>query len=155
MIKLIRVDYRLIHGQVAVSWTSFLGADSILLVSDTLQNDKIRKETLLLSTPANTKVVAKNTSDAIDVLKSGKTDSYKVFVVCETMSSADKIARAMGEKEINLGNLEFSDGKTKISRSVYVNDEEKRLIQNLVNDGYNVFSQMIPTDKKIEAIKAI
>ena len=155
MIKLIRVDYRLIHGQVAVSWTSFLGADSILLVSDTLQNDKIRKETLLLAKPANTKLVAKNTSDAIDVLKSGKTDSYKVFVVCETMSSADKIARAMGEKEINLGNLEFSDGKTKISRSVYVNDEEKRLIQNIVNDGYNVFSQMIPTDKKIEAIKAI
>lgn len=36
MIQMIRVDYRLLHGQVAVSWTSALGADCILLVSDTV-----------------------------------------------------------------------------------------------------------------------
>lgn len=42
MIQMIRVDYRLLHGQVAVSWTSALGADCILLVSDTVLNDKLR-----------------------------------------------------------------------------------------------------------------
>ena len=39
MIKAVRVDYRLLHGQVAVSWTSALGADCLLLVSDTVKND--------------------------------------------------------------------------------------------------------------------
>ena len=43
MIQMIRVDYRLLHGQVAVSWTSSLGADCILLVSDTVLNDKLPK----------------------------------------------------------------------------------------------------------------
>ena len=106
MIKLIRVDYRLIHGQVAVSWTASLGADAILLVSDTLQNDTIRKETLLLAKPSNVKLVAKDTQGAIDILKSGKTDHYKVFVVCETLEIADKVAgtalaaNAQGEDEI-------------------------------------------------------
>lgn len=37
MIKSIRVDYRLLHGQVAVSWTASLGADCLLLVSDTVK----------------------------------------------------------------------------------------------------------------------
>ena len=39
MIKSIRVDYRLLHGQVAVSWTASLGADCLLLVSDTVKNE--------------------------------------------------------------------------------------------------------------------
>ena len=41
MIKSIRVDYRLLHGQVAVSWTASLGADCLLLVSDTVKNDPL------------------------------------------------------------------------------------------------------------------
>ena len=48
MIQMIRVDYRLLHGQVAVSWTSALGADCILLVSDTVLNDKLRLQALSL-----------------------------------------------------------------------------------------------------------
>lgn len=48
MIQMIRVDYRLLHGQVAVSWTSALGADCILLVSDTVLNDKLRLQALPL-----------------------------------------------------------------------------------------------------------
>lgn len=49
MIQMIRVDYRLLHGQVAVSWTSALGADCILLVSDTVLNDKLRLQALSLA----------------------------------------------------------------------------------------------------------
>lgn len=155
MIKLIRVDYRLIHGQVAVSWTASLGADAILLVSDTLQNDTIRKETLLLAKPSNVKLVAKDTQGAIDILKSGKTDHYKVFVVCETLEIADKVARAVGEKQINLGNIAFEEGKKKLDRSIYVDENDSELIKSLASDGFDVFLQMVPSDKKLEAVKLI
>lgn len=155
MIKLIRVDYRLIHGQVAVSWTASLGADAILLVSDTLQNDTIRKETLLLAKPSNVKLVAKDTQGAIDILKSGKTDHYKVFVVCETLEIADKVARAVGEKKINLGNIAFEEGKKKLDRSIYVDENDSELIKSLSSDGFDVFLQMVPSDKKLEAVKLI
>lgn len=64
MIQMIRVDYRLLHGQVAVSWTSALGADCILLVSDTVLNDKLRLQALSLAKPEGCKVVVKNTEDA-------------------------------------------------------------------------------------------
>ncbi|MGQ7898757.1 PTS sugar transporter subunit IIB [Enterococcus faecium] len=155
MIKMVRVDYRLIHGQVAVSWTSSLGVDAILLVSDTLENDPIRKETLLLAKPTNVKLIAKNTQEAIDVIKSGKTDDYKVFIVCETIQSAAKIAEAFDIKEINLGNVAFSDGKKKLDKAIYVNDEEMNVIRDLVNKGHDVFLQMVPSERKIQAAKLI
>mgnify|MGYP000455945251 FL=1 len=105
MIQMIRVDYRLLHGQVAVSWTSALGADCILLVSDTVLNDKLRLQALSLAKPEGCKVVVKNTEDAVKALQSGVTDKYKLFVVCETIQQAGAVAKAMGVKKINLGNV--------------------------------------------------
>ena len=60
MIKLIRVDYRLLHGQVAVSWTSTLGVDCLLLVSDTVKGDQLRLNALKMAKPAGVKVVIKS-----------------------------------------------------------------------------------------------
>ena len=51
MIKNLRVDHRLLHGQVAFSWSSFLGADCILLASDSLLNDELRLTTVKIARP--------------------------------------------------------------------------------------------------------
>ena len=52
MIKLLRVDKRLLHGQVAFTWTASVGADCILIACDTLQDDPLRLTTIKLSKPA-------------------------------------------------------------------------------------------------------
>ena len=43
MIKLLRVDHRLLHGQVAMAWTQSLDSDCILIANDAVVNDNIRK----------------------------------------------------------------------------------------------------------------
>ena len=55
MIKITRVDERLVHGQVAFAWTNSLGADCILVVNDEAAADKIRATTLKLAAPAGIK----------------------------------------------------------------------------------------------------
>lgn len=155
MIKLIRVDYRLLHGQVAVSWTGTLGADALLLVSDTLKHDKLRMQMLALAKPSGVKVVVKNTHEAIDVLQSGKTDNYSLFIICETVEIAAQIIREFNLKQLNLGNITFAEGKQKISKSIYVNNEEKKTIKGLIDEGVDVFIQMVPTENKIEAKNVI
>ena len=83
MIKLLRVDHRLLHGQVAFSWTQFLGADCILIANDSLMQDELRKTTIKLAKPQGVKVVMKNIQDSVDAINSGVTDKYKLFVVVE------------------------------------------------------------------------
>ena len=112
MIQMIRVDYRLLHGQVAVSWTSALGADCILLVSDTVLNDKLRLQALSL-------------------------------------------AKAMGVKKINLGNVAFSEDARQVSTSVFLTPENEAYVKELLGEGYELFIQMIPADAKTDAAKAI
>ena len=77
MIKLLRVDHRLLHGQVAFSWTTNLGADCILIANDGIMHDDLRKTTVKLSKPAGTKLVIKNIEDSIAAINSGVTDIYR------------------------------------------------------------------------------
>ena len=51
MIKLLRVDYRLVHGQVAISWSRHIGADCILVANDEVAKDEMRQSMLRLSKP--------------------------------------------------------------------------------------------------------
>lgn len=149
MIKMIRVDYRLLHGQVAVSWTSMLGADCLLLVSDTLKKDALRMQTIKLAKPEGVKVVAKNLEEAIQALQSNITDKYHLFIICETIDLAAKISKAIGMKTINLGNVPFAEGKRQISKSVFLNENEESMLKELLNNDYDLFIQMVPTEKKI------
>ena len=74
MVLMTRVDCRLLHGQTAVSWTSGLGADCILIANDSVATDDLRKTTMKLAKPAGAKLVIKNIEDSITALKSGVTD---------------------------------------------------------------------------------
>ena len=95
MIKLLRIDHRLLHGQVAFSWIKQLGTDCILLACDTLLNDKLRMSAIKMAKPSGVKVVAKTVDDAVAAIKSGVTDKYKLFIVVESVEDADRLARAL------------------------------------------------------------
>ena len=51
MIKKLRVDYRLVHGQVAISWSRALGVDCILVANDEVAKDEMRQSMLRISKP--------------------------------------------------------------------------------------------------------
>lgn len=64
MIKKLRVDHRLLHGQVAFSWTSALNVDCILIANDSVMKDELRKTTLKMAKPNGVKLVMKNIEDS-------------------------------------------------------------------------------------------
>ena len=143
MIQLVRVDYRLLHGQVAFSWTAGLGADCILLVSDTLLDDPVRVASVKLAKPPGVKVVVKNIEESI-------TDKYKLFVVCETIEGAVRFIKETGTGSLNLGGTRPGKEKKEIAPVVYVSHEEEKLLDEIKKDGVDIFVQMIPESKKIK-----
>ena len=150
MIQATRVDYRLLHGQVAVSWTSALGADCLLLVSDTVKNDPLRMNALKLAKPAGVKVVIKNTQEAVEALKSGVTDKYKLFIICEDLKIAKAVMEATGEKDLNIGNTPYREGTKQYGKSAHLLPEEEQLVREMMESRKNLFIQMVPAEKKIK-----
>ena len=83
---------RLLHGQVAFSWTQNLGADCILIANDDVPTNDIRKTTIKLAKPQGVKLVIKSIEDSIHALQSGVTDKYKLFIVVDSIKDAYKLA---------------------------------------------------------------
>lgn len=149
MIVLCRVDHRLLHGQVAFSWTNAVGADSILIANDDVVNDEMWKTTLRLAKPSNTKLVIQNMEKAINSINSGKTDKYKLLIVVRTIKDAHKLAMSCSQiKSINLGGTKKEEGYEQISKAIFVSDEDIALIKDLQNKGIEVEIRQLSSDSK-------
>ena len=156
MVLMTRVDCRLLHGQTAVSWTSGLGADCILIANVAVVKDDLRKTTMKLAKPSGTKLVIKNIEDSITALNSGVTDKYKLFIVVESIADAAKLSLAVpAVDKVNLGLVKAKEGTRNISKSINVLPEEEILIRKMVEAGIEVEIRQVPNDKKVNAVSVL
>lgn len=156
MIKLLRVDHRLLHGQVAFSWTNGVGADCILVASDSVVHDDVWKTTLKLGKPAGVKLVIKNIADSISAINSGVTDKYKLIIVVQTIADAKRLSDGCESiKSINLGNTKESKTTTTLSKQVFVTEEEKDILKELMGKGIEVEIRALVDDTKIDVQKVL
>lgn len=152
MIKLLRVDHRLLHGQVAFSWTNGLGADCILVASDLVVNDEVWRTTLKLGKPAGVKLVIKNMQDSINSINSGVTDKYNLIIVVQTIKDARLLAENCESiKSINLGNTLEREATKQLTKQIFVTKEEVEDIKYLEEKGVEVEIRPLVGDKKIQA----
>lgn len=151
MIKMTRIDYRLLHGQVAFAWTKNLSANAILIANDNVVNDSFRKQTLNLAKPNDTKLIFKSIDDSIAAIKSGVTDKYNVFIVVENVHDAYRLAKGTTEiNKINLGLSAKRDDSKNIAKAVYVTDEEIKELTELENSGIEILVKQAPNDANIK-----
>ena len=152
MIKLLRVDYRLIHGQVALSWTQAIGADCLLLANDSVVHDDIRKTTLKLARPSGCKLVIKSIDDAIAALNSGVTDKYSLFVIVESIEDAFRLIRGTNGlfTSVNLGGTKPHPGADhQLATAVFATEADIELLRSLLADGIEIEIRQVPTERKL------
>ena len=156
MILLLRVDHRLLHGQVAVSWCQGLGADCVFCVGDHVANDPVWKTTLKLGKPAGCKLVIKDMDHAVEAINSGVTDKYRMIVSVQTVAEAKELAdRCPVVTSINLGNTKASPSTREVSRQVFLEPEEEALLRELVDRAVEVEIRPLADDPKVDAASVL
>ncbi|CQC51713.1 PTS system%2C IIb component [Salmonella enterica subsp. enterica serovar Typhimurium str. DT104] len=149
MIVFLRVDHRLLHGQVAFSWTQYVGADCILIANDSVPNDDLRKPTIKMAKPPAVKLVIKNIADSIEAIKSGVTDKYKLFIVVESVADAYRLARELPDiKSINLGGTKVREGSQNIAKAINLLADEMTQLRELAAGGVEIEIRLVPNDRK-------
>lgn len=83
MILMVRADDRLIHGMVAVSWTSFLKPETILVANDSAAKDSFKVAAMKMAQPAGVKLIIKTKDDSIKALNNPINANKKIFLVTE------------------------------------------------------------------------
>lgn len=156
MIKMVRVDHRLLHGQVAFAWTKTLGVDCILIANDEVAKDTLRMGALRMAAPSGVKLVIKSMEDSVANIKAGKTDKYNLFILLESIEDAYRLTEEVPEiKYINLGGIKSASDKRQISKAIFVSDKDCDLLRKMNDKDVKLEIRMVPDEKPLNAMDLI
>jgi len=148
-ITAVRIDGRLIHGQVANLWTTKLGISRIMVVDDGVTTNAIEKSGLKLATPAGVKLSILSIEKAAANILAGKYDSQRLLIIAKKPDRLLKLVElGVPIKKINVGNMSQSDESKSITRSINVIDEDIENFKKLTENGVELVSQMVPNDRE-------
>ncbi len=149
MIKLTRIDDRLVHGQVAFTWVPALSVDCLLVANDKVAKDEFQKMTLNLAKPANTKLVIKTLADAILFLNDEKNSKANVLILINSIKDAATLAAGVSAiTSINFGGIRGKAGSRLISKAIAITDDDVPVLQELIQKNIELEIRQVPTDSK-------
>jgi len=154
MIKLIRLDYRLLHGQVVFAWTGQTGAQRIIVVDDDAANDELKKSALTLSKPTGVKLNIFPVDKALAKMPKVEALSENIMMIFGNTASLRKFCEGWPKvvklvKEINYGGIANKPGSKQYDQAIFLNDSEQADTQAILNMGLKIYSQQTPSHKMV------
>ena len=145
MIAQLRVDDRLIHGQVALVWTKELDTPGIVVANDNAANNEMVQMTLKMATPTGKKLLIRNVDDAIKVFNNPKGAKMRIFALTNNVQDALKIAKNV--KDIGRFTKD-ADNAIQLSSTLMMTPEELEALKELAKLDIPVFHQIVPNNAK-------
>lgn len=145
-ILLTRIDNRLLHGQVATMWTSYIGANLILVANDEVSTNKLRQGLMDMAAPTGVATRYFSIQKTIDIINKAS-DKQKIFIVVETPEDALRLVEGgVPIKKLNVGNMHFSEGKRNVTPLVAVDDKDVEAFRQLKSHGVDIEIRRVPTE---------
>jgi fructoselysine and glucoselysine-specific PTS system IIB component len=149
MLKLVRIDDRLVHGQVAFTWTPALGIDCILVANDRSAADEFLKMTMGLAKPAGVRLLIKPLKDVPACINDPKNKQAHILVLVDSVMDVHALCTALPEiRSVNFGGLRGKTGSKPISKAIALTDQDIALVRELLQQGIELEIRQVPTDKK-------
>ena len=153
-ITALRVDDRLIHGQVAMTWTKQLAVQGIVVANDEAANDNTQKMALKMAVPGGIKSLIKPVDEAIRILNNPKASKMRILVLTRTVKDALKVRQSVGEIGfLNVGNTGRFDGidvseKLVLTPTIMLTKTEQQALKDLVALDPKTCMQQVPNDEQ-------
>lgn len=153
-ISALRIDDRLIHGQVAMTWTKQLRVQGIIVANDNAAGDNTQKMALQMAVPSGIRVLIKPVDEAIRILNYEKASKMRILVLTRTVADALKVRKSVGEIAfLNLGNTGRFDGidiseKQVITPTIMLTKEEVAAAKELAELDPKFCMQQVPNDEQ-------
>ena len=142
----VRVDERLIHGQVANMWTNNLRITRIMVVDEEAAKNDILKMSLKLATPSGVALSVLSVSRAIERIREGGYRGQRVMLEVKSVDTLVRLVKnGIAVEKVNLGNISYAEGKKRVSTYVNLGPEEWQGLRWLQSQGIQVVIQLIPT----------
>jgi mannose/fructose/N-acetylgalactosamine-specific phosphotransferase system component IIB len=148
MLSLIRVDDRLIHGQVMAVWVRALSINHILVIDNITAADAFSQQVMQLAVPTSIKLHIHSIANAALALQNAEASADHVLVLLRDVETAAEIHTLFHLPAINLGGSGMSAGRKLVWRSIALSHRQIELLEKMQTDGVDVYLQMVPSEHK-------
>ncbi len=141
----LRVDDRLIHGQVVTAWLKQLKAKVVIAVDDTAANNTIISKALKMATPKNIELLVVTAENGARVIK--EYNENDVMIITKAPVTAKMLIETNPEYQwrVNVGNVGMAPGRKKYAQTVHLDEENYTAISTLkVLDNVEIYMQTVP-----------
>lgn len=147
----VRMDERLIHGQVASIWAPSLHTQRIIVINDEAAADTLQKSSLRMAAPTSMRLSVLPVESAAKNIRSGKYGKQRLFLVFKNPTDVLRYLKAGGKlTHVNVGNMSYKEGSKDITKSIKVLDEEIDVFESIAAMDINVTAQLVPNDPVID-----
>lgn len=147
-LSLVRIDDRLIHGQVVLGWSRVLKPDRIAVANDRIAQNNWERKFYTASVPPHIKVSFLTLDETAVELLNNLYENESVLILFESVKDAFTMVRkGVQLDEINIGGLHYREGASEILPFVYLTEEDKQMLRELVKQGVRLLAQDVPGNR--------
>lgn len=152
MIKLIRNDDRLIHGQCVTQIIQTYDIKDIIVVDDYTASNPVMKRIFQMAVPQGIKAYPVTVEQSVAKIEEAKTNSRNTLIL---MRTPDILYRLMQKidglpKEFNIASVAPAAGKTEITNFAYFSEAEMDAVKKMDEMGVHIYLQLIPSKPRVE-----
>ncbi|MGC4110826.1 MAG: PTS sugar transporter subunit IIB [Nocardioides sp.] len=156
-VRHLRIDNRLIHGQVTVAWAGSLGADRLVVSNDEVAADDMQRM-ILPQAARGVPTSVLGIQETLDLCADEAAQAESIFVIAKFPADALALVRGgLKPEEINVGNQAPRPGTkfTMVTRSIAVTAEDAETYRAIAAEGFTLQQRMMPTDKKADFLQVL
>ncbi len=147
----IRIDDRLIHGQVVLGWARVLKPERIVVANDRVAGNEWERKLYTASVPPRLKTAFFTVEETAVQLRSGGLKGESTVVLFESVADVHRVGEAgVHFDEVNVGGLHFREGTKAVLPFVYLSGDDTRLLKELIARGTKFIARDIPGNPAID-----
>ncbi len=147
----VRMDNRLIHGQILVAWNASIKINHIIVTNDKVASDPIQVSLLKAVAPLTAKVSVLSIKDCVDYCNSPASENENIFILAKFPEDGLALVECgLKMPVLNLGNQAFVRGSQKISNTVFLTETGVKALKQLHQMGIRITCRMMPGDADSE-----
>ena len=145
-IQLIRIDDRLIHGQVVVGWVKALSIQRLVVVSDSIAKNSMEKTLMEMAVPSGLQVRFFTVEEAVSAARPQEDRIKSLFLFSNPLEVLSFVEKGGAVASVNVGGMHFAEGKRQVSRCLFINDDEIAVFKALRDRGIELEVRIVPGD---------
>lgn len=155
-IKLIRIDFRLIHGQIVNKWIKITRSNKIVVIDDTLEANEFMRSVYIMAAPPGVDVVIYNHEQALASWKENQFGDGDVLVLFKSVPDAYKSFKGgFDYKELQIGGLGAQPGRKIVFGPITLDQSDADQLKELKSSGVRVYFHQVPDDPSAEFDKVM